>query len=132
MVLVDTSVLIDYLSGAENEPVKKFESIISDKIVFGINHFIYQEILQGANNEKEFGVLKSYLEELNFYNLKNKTQSFTDAAKIYFNCRRKGITIRSTIDLIIVQTAIENDLYLLHNDNDFDNIAKVISNLRIF
>lgn len=52
------------------------------------------------------------------------------AAKLYFKCRKKGITIRSTIDLLIAQTAIENDLYLLHDDNDFTLIAKVDQRLK--
>jgi predicted nucleic acid-binding protein len=51
---------------------------------------------------------------------------------MYMNCRKKGITIRSTIDLIIAEIAIENDLYLFHNDNDFTNISKVYKNLKIY
>jgi predicted nucleic acid-binding protein len=48
---------------------------------------------------------------------------------MYINCRKKGFTIRSTLDLIIAEIAIENNLYLLHNDNDFTNISKVYENL---
>lgn len=48
MILVDTSVLIAFLKGIENEKVKKFEEAIQNNIPFGINNFIYQEILQGA------------------------------------------------------------------------------------
>ncbi len=47
-------------------------------------------------------------------------------------CRTKGITIRSTIDLLIAQTAIDNDVMLLANDSDFLNIAKIIPELKIF
>ena len=47
-------------------------------------------------------------------------------------CKQKGITIRSTIDLLIAETAIENDLYLLHNDNDFQLMSKVVKNLKIY
>jgi predicted nucleic acid-binding protein len=49
-----------------------------------------------------------------------------------FTCRRAGITIRSTIHLLIAQTAIENNLYLLHKDEDFTNIAKIIPELKIY
>ncbi len=51
--------------------------------------------------------------------------------KIYFLCRKKGLTIGSAIDCLIAQTAIENNLFLLHNDTDFDRIAKVVD-LKLF
>jgi len=51
---------------------------------------------------------------------------------MYIKCRKKGITIRSTLDLIIAEIAIENDLYLLHDDIDFANIAKAVKNLKIY
>jgi len=54
MILVDTSVLIDFFKGNTNEKVEKFEWILKNKIPFGITHLIYQEILQGAKDEKEF------------------------------------------------------------------------------
>jgi hypothetical protein len=97
-----------------------------NSIPFGINPFIYQEVLQGAKTEKDFQRLKKYLETQIFYNLKDEKESFARAAKIYFMCRRKGITVSSTIDCLIVQTVIEHDLYLLHNDPDFDRIKKVV------
>ena len=122
MVLIDTSVFINYLKGVENESTIKFDNIISKKIPFGINNYIYQEILQGSANEKEFKTLHAYLTKMPFYPLKNK-KSYSNAALLYFKCRKQGITIRSTIDLLIAQTAIENNLFLLHNDNDFANIA---------
>jgi predicted nucleic acid-binding protein len=132
MVLIDTSVLIDYLKGVSNQFSDKVDNIINNNINFGINYFIYQEILQGARNESEFLKLKSTLSELRFYYLQNEKYSYESAAQIYFDCRRNGITIRSTIDLLIVQTAIENRLLLLHNDNDFTNISKVINNLEFY
>ena len=50
---------------------------------------------------------------------------------MYMNCRKAGITPRSSIDMIIAQTAIENNLTLFHNDNDYVNIAKINTNLQI-
>lgn len=47
-------------------------------------------------------------------------------------CKNKGVTIRSTIDLLIAQTAIDNDIMLLTNDSDFVNMAKVIPELKLF
>ena len=51
---------------------------------------------------------------------------------MYMNCRKKGITIRSTVDLIIAEIAIENNLYLLHDDSDFVNISKIYKDLKMY
>lgn len=58
--------------------------------------------------------------------------SYSQAANIYFTCRRKGITVRSTVDCVIAQIAIEHELILLHNDKDFENIAKVFPDLNLW
>jgi predicted nucleic acid-binding protein len=126
MILVDTSVLIRFLKGATSENSRKFSNILQRGMPFGINSLILQEVLQGAGSEKEYLTLKEYLETQRFYHLKDPIDSFAKAAKIYLDCRKKGITIRSTIDCLIAQTALENNLLLLHEDSDFDLMAKVI------
>jgi len=131
LILVDTSVLIDYLTGKENDAVHKLQFILDNSIPFGISSLIYQEILQGVRTEKDFNEVKKYLDTQRFYSLKEEKESYASAARIYFKCRKKGITINNTIDCLIAQTAIENNLYLLHNDSDFDNISKVV-NLKMF
>jgi predicted nucleic acid-binding protein len=131
MILVDTSVLIDFFKGQKNRECQKFELILTQGIPFGINSFIFQEVLQGAKSEKEYKTLKKYLETQNFYHLNDPVDSFARAARIYFDCKKKGVTIRSTIDCLIAQTVIEHDLFLLHNDNDFTVMATAIA-LKIY
>lgn len=131
MILVDTSVLIDYFRNTNNTSVI-FDEILDNGIPYGICDFVYQELLQGTRTEKEFFILKEYLESIPFYYLTGGKESFENAALLNFRCRRSGITIRSTIDLLIAQIAIENDLYLLHNDRDFDNLSKVVNELKIY
>jgi len=126
MILVDTSVLIQFFKGINSEGAKIFSIVLQRKIPFGINSLIFQEVLQGAGSEKEYLILKKYLESQRFYHLKDPVDSFAKAAKIYLDCRKKGITIRSTIDCLIAQTALENGLVLLHEDSDFDLMSKVI------
>ena len=106
--------------------------IIDNDIPYGICSYIYQELLQGAKNEKEYKLLKEYLDTLPFYDVRYGKRSFENAALLYMNCRKSGITIRSTLDLIIAEIAIENNLYLLHNDADFTNISKLQKNLKIY
>ena len=109
----------------KTKSTEKFQYIQDDKIEFGITYFIYLELLQGSRNQKEYEMLKDYLETQKFYNLKNGKKSYEEASKIYLKCRKNGLTIRSTIDLIICQIAIENELFLLHNDKDFEDIVKI-------
>lgn len=131
MVLVDTSVLIDFFKGNNNHSVIKFNDIITQNIPFGIAPFTYLELLQGSKNEKEFKLLEEYLITQTFYHLKDQIKSYSEAAKIRLTCKKKGITIKSTIDFLIVQTAIEHNLFLLHSDKDFDKISKVVD-LKIY
>ena len=132
MILVDTSVLIDYFKNTSGISCEKMDYIIDNDLPFGICNYIYQELLQGTKSEKEYNLLKEYLNTIPFYDLKYGKQSFENAALMYMNCRKSGITVRSTIDLIIVQIAIENNLYLLHNDTDFINISKIYKNLKMY
>ena len=128
MILVDTSVIINYLKDQKTEAVEQFEYILDKSLLYGINTFIYQEVLQGAKTDKKYNLLKEYFEIIPLYHLKYSKESYEQAALINIRCREKGIIISSTIDLSIAETAIENDLYLLHDDNDFINMAKVINN----
>jgi predicted nucleic acid-binding protein len=125
MVLVDTSILIDFLRGADNAAVGRFRQILDSNIPFGISPLTYLEVLQGTRTDKDYATVKSYLETQRFFGLLDEKESYAAAARIYFDCRRKGITINSTVDCLIAQTAIENDLTLLHNDADFDRMRKV-------
>jgi len=132
MILVDTSVLIGYFKNMNGIPYDKMDYIIDNDIPYGICNYVYQELLQGSINAKEYKLLKEYLDTLPIFDLQHGKQSFENSALIYFHCRKKGITIRSTIDLIIAEIAIENDLFLLHDDADFTNISRVIKTLRIY
>ena len=132
MVLVDTSVFIGYFKKTSGVPYEKMDHIIENDIPYGICNYIYQELLQGSGNMQEFELLKEYLNSLPFYNLRYGIQSFENAASMFMTCRKKGITVRSTLDLIIAEIAIENDLFLLHDDTDFTNIAKIYKNLKLY
>jgi len=131
MILVDTSVLIDLFKGNHNVAVDNLREIINQQIPFGITSVIYQEILQGAKNEKEYITLNRYLLTQRFFHPQNPLDSYAAAARIFYSCRKKGVTIRSTIDCLIAQIALEHELLLLHNDNDFTAMASMIG-LRIY
>lgn len=131
MILVDTSVLIDLFKGASNGPANRMREVLGHHIPFGITSVIYQEVLQGTKSEKEYNLLRDYLSSQRFFHPQDAVKTYEDAARIYFSCRKKGVTIRSTIDCLIAQIALEQDLALLHNDRDFDAMAPII-NLRLY
>ena len=127
--LVDTSVWIDYINGIQAEHVAFLDHLLSNPLAIGLNSQIYMEILQGTKNKKTFEKFTDYFSSQKFYYFQHEKTSYETAALIYFNCRRQGITIRSSLDCLIAQCAIENKLTLLHNDNDFKQMAGVITEL---
>ena len=125
MILVDTSVLIDYLKGQVNPAVQKLVQVIERDIPFGISPIILMEVLQGAATERDFKLLEEYLGSQTFYEPKDGRKSYARMAKLAIELRRRGMAVKSSMDCLIAQTAIDNDLYLLHNDSDFERIRKV-------
>ncbi len=75
MILVDTSVLIDFFKGNSNRAVRDLKEILKRQIPFCISYVIYQEVLQGAKNKKEFDLLNEYLSTQYFFNPLNQVTS---------------------------------------------------------
>lgn len=125
MILADTSVLIDLFAGRENRPTLRLRQLIQDSEPFYLAPPIIREVLQGARNEAEWRRLRLYLTSQMWVDVADRLASEVAAARIYFECRRRGLTVRSAADCLIAQIAIENDLALLHNDRDFEAIRKV-------
>ncbi|MCL2637929.1 MAG: PIN domain-containing protein [Oscillospiraceae bacterium] len=130
MILVETSVIIDYLKGNETPKSLLFDKIITNDLDFCISALTYQEVLQGAKNEKEFEQLKSFFSTQIIISLPAEKSFFEQAAGIYFSLRRAGKTVRSTIDVIIAMQAIDGKHILLHDDRDFDAIAEMLPDLK--
>ena len=129
MVLIDTSVFINYFKGIDSPGVRHLDGLADG--AFCVTPIVSQELLQGARDDKEFQTLKSYLRTQLFCYPLDPVITHEYAAKIFMEARKHGITIRSSIDCLIAQIAIENKIPLLHDDRDFDAIES-ISSLRIF
>lgn len=130
MVLIDTSAFIEFLNHTGSPFDREIERLIVNDEDVAIADIVLTEILQGIRDDKEYEEIKTSLLSFPIYSLRNN-DSYITAAELYRKCRKKGITIRTTVDLLIAQIAIENDLLLLHNDNDFDSIAR-ISSLKVY
>jgi len=132
LILIDTSVIIDVLRNKNNDKVTLLRKAIDSKAACGISIYTYTEVLQGARSKKEFEILETHLSAFTIFYLPNDKGPYASSAKIFLDLRNKGKTIRSTIDILIAETAISNGLFLLHNDHDFDVIAENITDLKIY
>ena len=122
MILVDTSVWIDVLRDRQGDVVESFRKKTYGEILV-LSRFTQLELLQGSKSGDEWKLLEQYLSTQLYLEATEKTWS--DAARIFFELRRKGITVRSSIGCCIAQVAVENGALLLHKDVDFDRIASI-------
>lgn len=121
MLLIDTSVWVKLL----RQNSADFKQIVIEAIDgrdYYLSRFTQTELLQGSLDEKEWSTLNSYLEVQDY--IEPIVESWKTAARIYYELRRQGITVRNTIDCCIAASVIEHDLLLLHIDKDFEEIAK--------
>ena len=124
MILVDTSVWIEVLRDRAGRRSAALEKELDGEETV-LSRFQQLELLQGARDEREWSLLWEYLEVQHY--LECGPTSWADAARIFFDLRRRGKTVRSPIDCCIAQLAIEHDVLLLHRDRDFEIIAGVTS-----
>ncbi|WP_231561718.1 type II toxin-antitoxin system VapC family toxin [Nitrosococcus oceani] len=127
---MDTSVWIDFLRDRDTPGTQALNRILDRDYPFGITGIIYQEILQGADSPKSLRVLVDYFATQRFYHPLDKVDTYRRAAEIYGHCRRNGVTIRSTVDCLIAQIALEHNLFLLHSDRDFQLMKGCVPELR--
>lgn len=130
MILVDTSVWIDFFDHPDSVYAKELKGMIEKDDDLCLLDLNLTEILQGIRDEETFRQVKEYL--IQFPVVRTiSLETYIHAANIYRLCRRRGKTITKTIDAIIAAIAIENNLVLFHRDKDFDLIASC-TELKIF
>lgn len=130
MILLDTSALIEFLNRTASPCDTTIETLINNNADVAIAEIVLTEALQGIRNEREYSEVRAPLLSLPILALKDR-DSYIKAADLYRKCRTGGLTIRSTVGLLIAQTALEHNAELLHNDRDFEAIASV-STLRLY
>ena len=118
MLVVDTSVWVDYFNGVEN-PQTDFLNTILDKTPILIGDLILAEVLQGFRHDPDFEKVRRILSKFMQESMVNPVLA-VQSARNYRFLRQKGVTVRKTIDSLIATFCIENDYELLHNDSDFD------------
>jgi predicted nucleic acid-binding protein len=122
VILVDSSVWIDYFRGHAGAHTDKLDALLGTEPL-AIGDLILAEVLQGFGTEREFNQAKKLLTSLVVVDLAGAEVSI-QAAKNFRALRALGVTIRKTIDTIIATRCIRSRLTLLHNDRDFDAFEK--------
>jgi predicted nucleic acid-binding protein len=122
VILVDSSVWIDWLRGNDNWPCRRFRELLQEGAELVTCDRILQEVTQGIATEKMAAQVEARMLRLTC--LDTGGIATAHAAATYFRkLRALGLTIRSSNDVVIAAIAIEHQLSLLHNDRDFEAIA---------
>ena len=125
MILVDSSVLIDYFNGINNWHTDELNALLGNELVI-TGDYILAEVLQGFRNDKDYKSAKEIMQSFPCFNICNEELAIKSSDNFRY-LRTKGITIRKTVDLIIGTFCIENDIELLHNDRDFEPMEQYLN-----
>jgi predicted nucleic acid-binding protein len=123
-LLVDSTVWIDFINGRDTAQTEKLERHIQNRDDLCCCGFILAEVLQGIRDEKQFVATKHQFENLIY--LEGNRSTFELGATIYRELRRKGVTIRNSIDCLIAATVIQHGVNFLENDRDYKFIDQHI------
>jgi len=122
LILVDSSVWIDYFRGTVTAQTELLDRLVGQEPL-AIGDLILTEVLQGFDNDRDFSDARRILTSLAVVELGGRAIAI-QAARNFRALRKRGLTIRKTIDTVIATRCIEDGYDLLHNDRDFDPFAK--------
>ena len=118
MILVDSSVWVDYLRGTSTPQADKLDALLGT-VPLAVGDLILTEVLQGCGTDKEFNEVRRLLLNLAVVSLGGQGVAI-EAARNHRRLRAMGVTVRKTIDTVIATRCIVDKLELLHSDRDFD------------
>lgn len=122
MILIDTTIIVDVLRGNGTENAERLLMLIgSEDMAFA--RFTELEVLMGARDKRDWDRISAFLARRAL--IDPRPDTWSKAARLYFDLRRSGHTLRSIADCCIAQIALEHDLTLVHNDRDFEAIAQI-------
>lgn len=117
MIIVDSSVWIDYFNGQDTRETTQLDSLLGIEPI-AVGDLILTEVLQGFRDDEDYEIAKDLFSSLIVFELLGEKMALKSADN-YRTLRKQGITIRKTVDVIIATFCIENDLPLLFSDKDF-------------
>lgn len=122
MILVDSSVWIDYFKGTVTVQTEELDALLGQEPL-AIGDLILTEVLQGFSDERDFNKARIMLTSLMVVELGGEEIAI-QAAKNFRALRKLGVTVRKTIDTVIATRCIKSGYVLLHNDRDFEPFVK--------
>ena len=124
MIVVDTTVWIDFLGARGTAFDRHLTELLEDDAPIALVDIVYCEVLQGIRDEDAYHRTRRSL--LAHPILRPRSlETFETAANLYREARRRGLTVRRSVDCVIAATCLETGSELYHNDRDFDAIAQV-------
>ena len=124
MILVDSSVWIDYFRGTATAETDKLDSVLGSEPV-ATGDLILTEVLQGFGSDREFNQARIFLTSLVVVELGGQDIAI-QAVKNFRTLRARGITVRKTIDTVIATRCIKNSYALLFSDRDFEPFVQYL------
>ena len=125
MIVVDTTVWIDFFMAAGSPEDFHLQKLIVAGQSVALTDLIFCEILQGIRDDAEMVRTRVLLLQYPVLRM-NSLAIFEQAVTIYRTCRKRGVTIRKTIDCLIAAVCLNAEVELFHKDSDFDRIARII------
>jgi predicted nucleic acid-binding protein len=125
MILVDTSVWIDWLNGRAHQATDRLDQLLDEPIQLVLCDRVVQEIVQGIRDDRDAREVEKKLGVFDCLDTGGRELALASAAR-YRQLRKQGVTIRSSNDVLIAELCIQHGIAVLHNDRDFDVIAKHI------
>ena len=122
MILVDSSVWIGYFNGKINPQTDWLHFALGKEVII-VGDLILAEVLQGFKRDRDFHKARELLSNFQFMEMLGQELAIKSAENYRF-LRKKGVTVRKTIDVIIGTFCIHYNISLLHDDQDFDPLAK--------
>jgi len=124
VVIVDTTVWVDYLRGTHN-PETEWLEIEADRKRLGLTDLILCEVLQGVRSDQELSQVRKELERFALFETGGEKLAIA-ATRNYRRIREEGLTVRKTIDCLIATFCMSNGHALLHRDRDFDAFEEIL------
>jgi len=124
MVIVDTTVLVDYLRGLRNAETEYFDRELG-RLRFGLTDLILCEVLQGIRDERTFTRVLRELRRFEVFDTGGQELAIA-AARNFLSLRQRGRTVRKTIDCLIATFCLRDAHSLLHRDRDFDHFEQIL------
>jgi predicted nucleic acid-binding protein len=121
MILVDSSVWIDFFRGTQTAASEKLDRILDTERLY-VGDLIVTEVLQGFKEEADFKAARKTLESFTMVEIGGEDIAVLAAQNFRF-LRARGLTVRKTIDTLIATRCIQAGFKLLHSDRDFDHFA---------